>query len=212
MEMTLMNRLIAGLLLFPGIALASDAINLTEDEFKMVRHYQIALGDARVQRMKEGQRAAAIAKDAGYKVKDLQHALTKAEAAGDIKTKCEKNIAEALAGQALSGPLGKVSVDTEEAHAVAYVEWQNDNPDRLEEEAALAGLRAAQSCPILSSIQVWAEAKANPQQRIFQGLIARGAALRINPDRVRDFAHTRYIKLFEKVKNAAAGDDLSGAK
>jgi hypothetical protein len=39
-------------------------------------------------------------------------------------------------------------------------------------------------------------------------LIGRSAALRINPERIKDFAHTRYIKLFEKVRNVAEGDSL----
>jgi hypothetical protein len=35
------------------------------------------------------------------------------------------------------------------------------------------------------------------------------SARRINVDRVKDFAETRYLKLFEKVKSVANGDDLS---
>ena len=40
-------------------------------------------------------------------------------------------------------------------------------------------------------------------------LISQGSAKRINVEKVKDFAATRYIKLFEKVKNVANGDDLS---
>jgi hypothetical protein len=206
-----MIRLAPLWLVLPVVARAAQPIALSEDEFKMVRHYQIALEDARVQKMPEGKRMPAIAKDSGYKLKDLQRALKKADAQGDVKAPCEANIKESIDAAPLAGRISKVNVDTSEAHAVAYVEWVNENATLLEEEAAAVAFRTAQACPILSSIQVWATDKANASARIFQALIARGAAQRINPDRIKDFAQTRYIKLFEKVKNASKGDTLDGA-
>jgi hypothetical protein len=197
-----MGRLVALLCLSltPLAARAGTPINLTEDEFKAARHYQIALEDPRVQKMSAAKRMQAIAKDAGIPLKALEHAVRRSEAAGDVKAACEANIKEMGAS--------KVDVDTAEAHAVAYVQWLNENPAALEEEAAQMAHRAAQACPIASTIQVWAQDKGNPRARLFEALIDRGAALRINPDRVKDFAHSRYIKLFEKVRNVAAGDTL----
>lgn len=181
---------------------------LTEEEFKMARHYQLALEDPRVQKMPEPRRLPAIAKDAGVKADALKRAVARLEQAGDVKGKCEAAIRDAVGAAPLAGRVAKVELDLGEAHAVAYVEWLNENPTLLDEEASYSALRAAQACPIASSIQLWAHDKANPQAKVFQALISRGPALRINAERIHDFATTRYIKLFEQVKNAAAGDTL----
>jgi hypothetical protein len=160
--------------------------------------------------MKPEQRLAAIAKDAGYKPKDLQKALDKAEAAGDVKARCESNLKELFGAGLLAGKVGRLELDTSAAQAVAYVQWFNEEQRDLPVEASFAAARAADACPIASTITVWAQDKATPTVRVFQALISSTGAHRINIDKVKDFAATRYMKLFEKVKNAANGDDLSG--
>ncbi len=191
------------------VASAAEPLALTEDEFKMYRHYTLALADTRVQKMKPDARLPAIAKDAGYKAKDLQKAVERAEAAGDVKAKCEENLKSALGASSLAGRLGKLEVDTSAEHAVAYVQWFNEEPKNLSIEACTAAVKAAEACPIAATIQVWAQDKANPKARVFQALISTSGAKRINGDKVTDYAETRYMKLFEKVKSAANGDDLS---
>jgi hypothetical protein len=205
-----MSRLFASLLVLLAVpAFALEALNLTEDEFKMYRHYKNALGDARVQAMKEAARLPAIAKDAGFKLKDLQSAIAKGEAAGDVKAKCEANLKEIFAAGELAGRIGRLEVDTDAAHAVAYVQWFNEEQKNLPVEASFAAARAAEACPIASTVTVWAQDKGAPKQRVFQALVSSQSARRINVDRVKDFAETRYMKLFEKVKSVANGDDLS---
>ncbi len=196
-------------LVFSFKAVAAEPIGLTEDEFKMYRHYTLALADTRVQAMKPEVRLAAIAKDAGYKPKELQKAVERGEAAGDVKAKCEGNLKDVLAKSELGSQLGKVEVDTSAEHAVAYVQWFNEEPKNLPVEACVAAVRAAEACPIAATIQVWAQDKANPKARVFQALISTTGAKRINAEKVKDYAETRYLKLFEKVKSAANGDDLS---
>ena len=204
-----MRRLSFLSLVIATVVNAADPLGLTEDEFKMYRHYTLALGDARVQKMKPDARLAAIAKDAGYKPKDLAKAIERAEAAGDVKAKCESNLKSALAGSEIGGQLGKLEVDTSAEHAVAYVQWFNEEPKNLPVEACFAAVRAAEACPIAATIQVWAQDRANPKSRVFQALISTTGAKRINADKVRDYAETRYLKLFEKVKSTSNGDDLS---
>jgi hypothetical protein len=199
--------LAVGLLL--GTTVLASPIPLSADDFKMYRHYLNALEDARVQKMKPEARVSAIAKDAGYKLKDLQKAIAQGEAAGDLKAQCEANLKEELGKTALSGRFGRTEVDLSQPHAVGYIQWLNDNLGQLEEEASEAAVATARACPILSSIQVWATDKSRPTARVFQGLISRTAAANIKPERVKDFADTRYIRLFEKVKSVVNGDDLS---
>lgn len=191
------------------LLLSADPIELTQDEFKMFRHYQQAMEDPRVQKLKEDARPAAIARDAKYKLKDMQKAIDHAEAAGDFKAKCEANIKEAVAKGDLSGRIGKIEVDITEPHAVAYVQWLNEAPEKLAVEASLIAAHTNAACPILSTIQVWAQDKAAPKVRVFQALISSSAAAKINADKAKDFAQTRYLRLFEKVKSVANGDDLS---
>lgn len=205
-----MNRLFLTLSFVLSLsAVASSKVALTADEFKMVQHYKLALEDARVQKMKPEARLAAIARDAKFKVKDLEAALAKAEAEGDVKSKCEANIQEALAKSEVAGRTGKLEVDTSVPHAVGYVQWLNADPEKLPVEAAWVAALTQESCPIVSTIQVWAQDKGNPKKRVFQALISGAAASRIKQADIKDFAVTRYIRLFEKVKNAANGDDLS---
>ncbi len=190
-------------------ALASEPLGVSEDEFKMFRHAKLALEDKRVQAMKPEVRLAAIARDGGYKLKDLQKAMDKVEAAGDLKARCEASVREAVDQKELAGHIGKVEVDTSVEHAVIYAQWLNEEPKALPVEASLLAFRAAEACPIASTVQVWALDKANPKARVFQALISAGGAKRINPDKARDYAETRYLKLFEKVKSINNGDDFS---
>ncbi len=190
-------------------ASALEPLNITEEEFKMYQQFRAASSDERVQAMKPEARLPAIAKDAGFKLKDLQAAITKGEAAGDVKAKCEANLKEAMATLEFASRLGRLELDTSAAQAVAYVQWFNEEPKDLIVEASFAAAKAAEACPIASTIAVWAQSKANPKQRVFQALIGVGGAGRIKLDKVKDFAETRYVKLFEKLKSVNNGDDLS---
>src|SRR4051794_16070040 len=132
-----MNRLPVIALLASPFAFGGEPVALNQDEFKMYRHFTQAMDDPRVQKLKPEQQHAAIAKDAHYKLKDMDAAIAKAEAAGDFKSKCEANIKDAVGATDLKGRLGKVEVDITEPHAVAYVQWLNEAPDKLALEATL---------------------------------------------------------------------------
>lgn len=196
-------------LVVSSLARAVEPLAVSEDEFKMYQHYKLALADARVQAMKPEARVAAIAKDAGFKPKELAKAIERGEGAGDVKAICEANLKEIFAKGELAGRVGRLEVDASAAHAVAYVQWLNEEPRTLPIEASFAAARAVEACPIASTVTVWAQDKAAPKTRVFQALISASSARRIKADKVKDYAETRYLKLFEKVKNAANGDDLS---
>jgi hypothetical protein len=204
-----MTRPLALLALLAALPAAAEDLGITLDEFKMYQHYKNAMEDPRVQKMKPAAQLPAIAKDARYKPKQLEAAVAKGEAAGDLKAKCEAALTAALEAGELTGKLGKVEADTSDPHAVAYVQWSNENPANLEEEASFAAATSVAACPIISTVQVWAQDKANAKTRVFQALISNSAAQKIKLEKVKDFADTRYIRLFEKVKNVANGDDLS---
>ena len=197
------------LLVFAFPAFASEPLGTSEDEFKMYLHYKLAMADVRVQAMKPEVRLAAIAKDASYKLKDLQQAIDKVEAAGDVKAKCEANFKETFGKGQLAGRMGRLELDTTGDHAIAVVQWFNEEQNDLPIEASFAAARAVEACPIATTVTVWAQSKAAPRQRVFQALVSTASARRINVDKVKDFGQTRYLKLFERVKSVANGDDLS---
>lgn len=204
-----MHRLMPSAVAFLSLAAsAATPIELSEDEFKMYQHYQLALADSRVQAMKPEARLPAIAKDAGWKPKDLQAAIARREKAGDVKAACEANLKEALAQGELAGRVVKAEIDVEGAAAYLRLQWLNDEPKGLFVEASSGAARAIAACPFASTIDVVAFDKAQPKQRVFQALIGAGSARRIVLDKVKDFADGRYAKLFEKVKSVANGDDL----
>lgn len=201
--------LAAAISLLPSAAFSSEKIDLTEDEFRMFKHTKLALEDPRVQAMKPEARLPAIAKDAKFKLKELEKAMERGESAGDVKAKCEANVKEALAGTELKDKLGRVEVDTDAPHAVIYVQWFNEEAKDLWVQACTAAVTVANVCPIAATVTVYANDKAAPKTRVFQALISTSGARRINAEKVKDFAETRYLKLFEKVKSVANGDDLS---
>lgn len=201
-----MRRLSFLFVLLPVAAFASQPIEMTQHEFKMYRHWQKAMQDPQVEKIKPAKRNAAIARDAHFKLKDMEEAIAKGDAAGDLKAACTENLKEALAQGPVAGRVGKIDVDLSEPHGIAYVEWQNENVTQLEEEASFVAATTAKQCPVISTITVWAQDKANPKSRVFQALISRDAAARIKTERAKDFADTMYIRLFEQVKNIAKGD------
>lgn len=201
-----MRSLILALALLPAASFAGQPLELTQEEFKMFRHWQKAMQDPRVEKMAPAKRNPAIARDARFKLKEMEAAVAKGEAAGDLKATCEANIKEALGGTELAGRLGMIDVDLSEPHGVAYVQWMNQSQGQLEEEASVAAVGAAKACPIVSTITVWAQDANAPKTRVFQALISQSAAARINEERIKDFADTRFIRLFQGVKNVAQGD------
>src|SRR5690349_13438433 len=94
---TCMRRLSFLLAVLPAVTFAATPIEMTQEEFKMYRHWQKAMQDPRVQKIKPNQQNAAIAKDAKFKLKDMEAAIQKGDAAGDLKATCEANLKESLA-------------------------------------------------------------------------------------------------------------------
>lgn len=187
-------------------AQAAEPFDLSIDEFKMYQHYRNALEDERVKKMKPESRLKAIAVDAGFKVKELQRAVERGEAAGDLRGKCEAAIRAQLDKTELAQRVKRVEVDTDEPHAVAYVMWLNEEPSSLDVEACFAASAARAGCPIVSTVQIWSQAGEDPKTRVFEALISGSAAANIKPERIKDFAATRYIRLFEKVKSILRQD------
>lgn len=215
-----MNSPASYLRLFPRavlvLVLAVPAISLAEppdfsrDEFRLYRDYQAALRDPRVQKMPENQRLPAIARNFKVSLQDLTNAIEKGEKYPEIGKTLEDEIRKQIGDGALAGKVKDIRVDDSDAHVVTYLSWKNDNPDKLEEEAALAAIAAVRGAPITSTIAVWA-VDAATDRKVFEARISADAAGRFNPARVGMFASTRYIRIFENVRNLYKGNPPTDA-
>lgn len=188
-----------------GRVTTAEPLPMSAEEYKLYKEYTLALGDERVQKIPENKRVAAIAKNFKVKEKDLLAAIEKGEKhASGAGAACEARI-RALAEEAgVAARISEVRVDDSEPHVVAYVNWTNADGTKLEEEASLMALLASQGAPIASTVALWATDQASGQ-RVFQAKISATAASKFVKERISMFAATRYIRLFEDVRNAYKG-------
>jgi hypothetical protein len=186
------------------VAASAEEGALAASEFKLYRDYLDALEDARVQKLKQSARLAAIAKNFRVPEKKLRAAVEKAEAAGGakaIQAKNEETLKAALA-PAFGDRLKEARVDCSHGHVVTYVAWTLDKKDQLDEEAALAAARAVKAAPVTSTVALWA---LEGETKVYEAKISADAARNINEARIKDFADTRYRKLFEGRRNQYEG-------
>jgi hypothetical protein len=179
-------------------------VDMTADQFRLYMDYQDALKDSRVQKMPSGKRLGAIAKNFKVSEKLLKEAIARGDATGPtIGQQCETEIRSELANSLLKGRIGEVKVDATSNHVVTYVQWRNDDGDKLDEEAATVALIAARAAPITSTIAVWAKSPSGT--KVFEAKISADAASRFNQERIAMFARARYIRVFEDVHNLYTG-------
>lgn len=191
-------------LLLAPVALA-EAPDMSREDFRLYRDYQAALRDSRVQAMPESQRIPAIARNFKVSEQTLRAAVEKGEKYPEIGNALEAEVRKVIEEGALAGKVHELKVDDSDAHVVTFLAWKNDNPDKLEEEAALAAIAAVRGAPITSTIAVWA-VDAATGRKVFEARISADAAERFNPARVGMFASTRYIRIFENVRNLYKGN------
>lgn len=184
-------------------------LDVSEEEFRMFQRFRFASEDPRVQRMAPKERLPAIARDAGYATAALRDAVARVEAAGDVEGRCEAAIRAALDGSPLAGRAGRIDLDASAEHAVAYVQWFAGDPESLGGEACLAAGLSATSCPVASSLQLWAIDPERPSRRLFEALIGGPAARRLDERHLASMGSARCLRLFEQVRSG--GEDADEA-
>jgi hypothetical protein len=182
-------------------ASAAD-LPITAQEFKLWRDYQSALEDPRVQKMAEKDRIPNIARNFRVPEKVLREAIAKGEEYGEkVGPTAEEAIRAAFDDTELSGRIQRVKVDASGAHPIAYVTWLPDRPERFDREACLVAARVRKAAPLVGTIKLEVSNPGGPEGTFqFEALISAASADRIDERKIVDFASTRYIKLFEKVK------------
>ena len=203
-----MNRFLAAALALALPLLAAGPVraepsSLTQEEFKLWKEYKDALEDKRVQSMPEGKRLGAIAKNFKIPEKKLREAVDKGEKDGPaIGKQSEDAIKTALADTDFASRIKEIRVDTSAPHVITYVHWAADKTESIDKEACLAAVRTQKAAPVTGTISVWATDPKDDGKKLFEALISSEAAQKMKEGQIVDFASTRYLKLFEKVKRA----------
>lgn len=201
--MHLRPTVLAALLLLPFAPAPARAADLpmTAEEFGLWRDYQGALTDARVQKMPEKQRLPAIAKNFQANEKKLRDAVEKGEKYGEgIAQQVQESTKAALAASELAARIKEIKVDASAAHVVAYLTWTAATPEAVDKEACLAAVTAVKANPLVATLKLDVRDPSDDKKSLFEALISRANAQRIQEDKIVDFASTRYLRLFEKVK------------
>ncbi len=188
---------------------ASAAPDVSGEDFRVFCGYLDALGEPKVQKIKsERKRDQKIARMAKMSVKKLKASVAKVEKIGatcdEVGKKLESDAAVALK-KALPGRVAVYQLDySDPDHVVALITWKGGDKKLLEEEAALIARTLADEVPIVRTIAVRG---VNPlvadnesdAATWFEAKITRDRAARIDPKSIKDFADTRYIRLFDNV-------------
>ncbi|MFZ9889786.1 MAG: hypothetical protein ACO3JL_20005 [Myxococcota bacterium] len=192
-----------------GANTAHAAPEVGAEDFRLFCGYLDALSDPKVQALKsDQQRDAKVAKLAKVSPKQLRDAVDRAQKLGATCEEVGKKI-EADAGSAVKRALpGRVLlyvIDFDDPdHVVAAVTWTGADKKLLEEEAALLAKTLATEVPIVRTIALrgvnpLAADKEAEEATWFEAKINKGRADRIDASQIKDFADTRYIKLFDNV-------------
>lgn len=194
-------------LLASGAGIAGP--DVTGEDYRLFCGYLDALEDPKVKALKtEAQRDQRIAKMAKLSVPKLKAAVAKVEKLGATCDEVGKKLeADALAAlqKALPGRIAVYQLDySSPDHVVALLTWKGGDKKQLEEEASLVAWTIADAAPIVRTIAVRG---VNPlvkdadsdEATWFEAKITRDRAARIDVKSIKDFADTRYIRLFDNV-------------
>ncbi len=187
---------------------ALAAPDLEEEDFRVYCGYLDALEDEKVKKLKPKQREQRIAKMAKMAPKKLAASVKKGQEVGatcdEIGKHYEEKLKKSLA-EVMPGRIDLFVFDWDDpSHVVAAVRWKGGDKQQLEEEAALLALTLATGAPIIRTIAVrgvnpLAADRESDDAVWFEGKINRQRASRIEKERIKDFADTRYIRLFDNV-------------
>lgn len=208
----MLRRLIAAAAVSTAVlsfaAPASAAVDLNDEEFRLYCGYLDAQAKPEIQKLKEKDRAAKIAKLAKVKPAVLSAAVTKGESFGSsceaIHNQASTDVKAAL-DKALPGRITFYELDASDpAHVLVRVSWLGIDKKKLVEEASLVAATVIGAAPMTKTIALrgvdpsatdrnadaagWFDAK-------ISGLNAR----RIDTPKIWEYAATRYRRLFDGI-------------
>ena len=167
-------------------------------------------GDPKVEKLPEKDRLPAIARNflatgtcSGKCEAKLREANEKGKQYGESMGKqVEEMVRDALKGTEVGARIKDLKIDASAAHVVAYVTFVAVSAETIDREACLLATRIGKSNALVATMKVEAVDASDDKKQLFEALISRKNALKIDEEKIVDFATTRYLRLFEKVKRA----------
>ena len=177
---------------------------MNAEDYKLYREYKSALRDPRVQAIPESRRLGRVARNFSVPQSRLRDVVALGEEIGEEQVRRQQEIAlEALENSALKGRIRSVEFVETRGIVVAYVGWRTTEQERIVPEAAHIAKIVADSAPIVELVAMWA---CMGEYKVFTARIQSSSAARFNVERIDCFAETRYIRLFEEVRNRFSGE------
>lgn len=203
--------LVGGLALLVGAApqaQASELRSLTRQDYYGGAYYRNALEHPAIQKIKsEDGKLQRVAKDLGWKPKQLKEAVAKFDAVdGDIEALATSAIKSALEKTGLKGRVLDVLINSAEPkHVVVYVRWRGNVSGDMVKEASTIAYEVSQATPFVSTLSLAAihpKADKGSKEAVWSGKIGFESMGRIQPKRIDDGSADRlYARLFEGVES-----------
>jgi hypothetical protein len=208
----------------PDAAAAAKKHEITPEDYRLFCGYQDALEDPSVAKLKGAKRDAKIAKMAKLPPKKLMAAVKKAELVGSTCDEIGK-LFEAAAKKAvdatLAGRIDSFDFDASDpSHVVASVVFRGGDIKKVVQEAALVAKAIGDVAPITKTLAIRVVSPTAPDRTAdaaiwFEGKMNAERSANIDAARVKDFADSRYIRLFDGIRcgsEAAAETALGYAR
>lgn len=187
----------------PPLPASADAASMTAAQYKLYRDYQAALKDPRVKRIRPRHRLFAIARNFGVSRRKLERAIRRGKKYADQAIATQQAAAKAALSKT---PVGKqiasLQLVDQEGVVIAYVSWKTSKKGQIPYEASYVAAAVAKAAPVTTMVALWS---CMGTTKVFTAKIRRSAADLIEQSEVKDFAVTRYMKLFEDVHDAFKG-------
>jgi len=210
----------------PSPAPSTDVkkIDLTPEDFRLFCGYQDALSRPEIQKLKGAKRDAKIAKLAKLPPKKLVASVKKAETVGatcDEIGKLFEAAAKKSVEQELKGRIDSFDFDVSDpSHVVASVVFRGGDIKKVVQESASVAKAIGDAAPITKTLAIRVVSPTAPDRTAdaaiwFEGKMNAERSANIDGARVKDFADSRYIRLFDGIRcgpDAAAETALGYAR
>ena len=191
----------AYILMSYGFLAASDVANpsLSLEDYAAYKDWLNGREDPRLAEESEDVRYAKIAKTIGLSGEALKKIVERVTPLADGIDKMMQDKIKVHAGTTLlKTRLKEVHVDARQGHVVAGVKWQCGDMRDVKVEAAYAAWAVAQGGFLVRTLVVWCTNEVGT--KLFSAKIGRPNFLKIQKPRIERFGRTRYIRLFEEVR------------
>ncbi len=183
---------------FSAVA-SANAPSLTLEDYAAYKDWMNGKEDPRLAEDSEDARFAKIAKTIGLTGEALKEIVARVSPLAEgLDKQMQAKIKESANTTPLKGRLKEVHVDARQGHVVAGVKWQCGDMRDVKVEAGYAAWAVAQGGFLVKTLVVWCTNEVDT--KLFSAKIGRPNFLKIKKGRIERFGRTRYIRLFEEVR------------